>query len=210
MSGRSRQSGDPTITCRMMFHARMYKLMMHAPNALEELRRMLSTSHELEAAYRFVQRIYSVHDKCHLTPARARKRVLKAWSELPPGVQAHFPKFRTAVTVRSEEYFANWEKGATNNAVTEALNRSLRGIYRAGRGLTFDELRLRAIYSASPTERAIRRKNGELDPIAQAKAMIAGEKLPRQRRRVTRHGFRKPGERYWKEQEKQMDLFDYR
>ncbi|MDG7000768.1 MAG: transposase [Nitrososphaerota archaeon] len=207
MSGKSRQSGDSRISVRTMFHARKVNLIKFDPDALKELERLLERSQLLAAAYRFGQRVYSAHDKRHLTPDVARKRILKAWAALPPEALKHFSKFRTAIFERSEEYFNNWKEGAISNGVTEAINRTLRDIYRAGRGLRYEEMRMRAIYSASPRERMRRRKNGELDPIAKAKAIINGASIPKSVRRVTRHGLHRRGKRSWQVSPSQMSLF---
>lgn len=207
MSGKSKQSDDPLIARRMMFHARKLQLITQAPEACHELESLLQTSESIACAYKFVQRIYSVHDKKYLKPAQARKRALKAWAALPDDLKKHFKKYETALFSRGREYFANWAKSATSNGVTEAVNRALRDIYRAGRGLRFEELRLRAIYSASPTELALRRKYGEPGPIASAKAMINGASISRPVRTVTRHGLHRRGKRPWKTSPKQMSLF---
>jgi hypothetical protein len=207
MSGKSKQSGDPQIARRTMFHVRKLQLITHAPEACRELESLLQTSESIACAYKFVQRIYAVHDKRYLKAAHARKRVLKAWAALPDELKQHFKKYETALFKRGTEYFANWTKGATSNGVTEAMNRALRDIYRAGRGLRFEELRLRAVYSASPTELASRRKYGELGPIESARAMINGASIPGPVRTVNRHGLHKRGSRPWKTSPKQMDLF---
>lgn len=207
MSGKSKQSGDPLIARRTMFHVRKLQLITQAPEACHELESLLQTSESIACAYKFVQRIYSVHDRRYLEPEQARKRALKAWAALPDDVKKHFKKYETALFSRGTEYFANWARSATSNGVTEAMNRALRDIYRAGRGLRFEELRLRAIYSASPTELALRRKHGGLGPIARAKAMISGTIPPEEKRTVTRHGLHKRGKRPWKISPKQLDLF---
>jgi len=207
MSGKSKQSGDPLIARRTMFHVRKLQLITQAPEACHELESLLQTSESIACAYRFVQRIYSVHDKRYLLPEQAKKRVLKAWAALPDDLKRHFKKYETALFTRGKEYFANWTKGATSNGVTESMNRALRDIYRAGRGLRFEELRLRAIYTASPTELASRRKWGELGSIAKAKAMISGTIPPEEKRTVTRHGLHKRGKRPWKTSPRQLNLF---
>jgi len=217
VSHKSRQSGSPVIATRTLFHARHRDLAPDRWDKWGELLAMLRELDELQTlsgkpplvtpAYRFVQRVLAVHDKRHLSPEKARKRLLKAWAALPDDAKKYFPKFRTAIMERGEEYSANWIKGAPTNGITEANNRTLRDLQRAGRGLRFKEMRLRAIYSASPTERMRRAKLGLPDPIGRALALINDAGTPEEVRTVSRHGLHKRGRRTRNTSPKQLDLF---
>ena len=108
---------------------------------------------------------------------------------------------------RGEEYSANWVNDAPTNGVTEAKNRTLRDLQRAGRGLRFEEMRMRAIYTASPTERMRRAKLGLPDPIEQALALISDTDISEHVRTVSRHGLHKRGRPPRKTSPKQLKLF---
>lgn len=117
MSGTKGKYPASEMSVPAMFHSRRRHL---TSEAWSELNRALTKSARLAAAYQFEQRILSVHEKRHLCPEEARKRVLKAWVGLPKEIHSYFSKFRTAITERSVEYFNNWAKGAIDNGVTEA------------------------------------------------------------------------------------------
>lgn len=189
---------------RTMFHTRHRKL---TPEERIDLRKLLDRSPELAAAYQFSQRILSVHEKKHLTSNQARKRVLKAWAALSDVVKRFFPKYSTAITERSHEYFSNWDEGARTNGVTEALNRGLRNLQRAGRGLTFDELRRRAIYTVSATERIRRSRLGLPTPIEKAEMLADSGNTLKLVRTVRRHGLHISGRQRRKSRTKQLTLF---
>jgi hypothetical protein len=174
---------------------------------LDELQTLSGKPPLVTTAYQFVQRVLAVHDKRYLSPEIARKRLLKAWAALPDDGKKYFLKFRTALMERGAEYSANWIKGAPTNGVTEARNRTLRDLQRAGRGLRFKETRLRAIYSASPTELMRRAKLGLPDPIGQALALINDAGTPDDIRTVSRHGLHKRGRSPRKTSPKQLDMF---
>ena len=188
---------------RTMFHTRHRKL---TPEERIDLRK-LDRSPELAAAYQFSQRILSVHEKNHLTSNQARKRALKAWAALSDVVKRPFPKYNTAMTERSHEYFSNWDEGARTNGVTEALNRGLRNLQRAGRGLTFDELRRRAIYTVSATERIRRSRLGLPTPIEKAETLADSGNTLKLVRTVRRHGLHISGRQRRKSRTKQLTLF---
>ncbi len=217
MSSKSRQSGSPTIATRMLFHTRRRNLEPDQSDQRDELCTRLQELDELQTlsgrpalvapAYQFVQRVLGVHDKRHLSPEQARKRLLKAWAALPDEAKKFFTKYRTALMDRGEEYSANWVKGAPSNGMTETRNRTLRDLQRAGRGLRFKESRLRVIYSASPTERIRRAKLGLPDPIPRALALINAVEIPEEVRTVSRHGLHKRGRRPRKKLPKQLNMF---
>jgi transposase len=98
---------------------------------------------ELRAAYDLKEQFYDI--RLHQTIADA-KRAFDAWRAAVPSNLTHL--FKPLITAST-----NWEpeilnffatKGVTN-AFTEAMNRTLRDVDRAGRGYSFEVLRVKAL-----------------------------------------------------------------
>jgi transposase len=100
---------------------------------------------ELRAAYDLKEQFYDI--RLHQTIADA-KRAFYAWRAAVPSNLTHL--FKPLITAST-----NWEpeilnffaaKGVTN-AFTEAMNRTLRDVDRAGRGYSFEVLRVKALFA---------------------------------------------------------------
>ena len=135
---------------RGMFIKRNRHVLLARPHNLTDEQRFLLSEWlgevpELCTAYDLKEQFYDIW--LHPTVAAA-KRALHAWRAAVPSHLIHL--FKPLITAST-----NWEpeilnffatKGVTN-AFTEAMNRTLRDVDRAGRGYSFEVLRVKALFA---------------------------------------------------------------
>ena len=100
---------------------------------------------ELRAAYDLKEQFYDIWEEKGVTAAR---RSLHAWRAAVPVNLTHlFKPLITASTNWEAEILNFFATEGVTNAFTEAMNRTLRDIDRAGRGYSFEALRVRALFA---------------------------------------------------------------
>jgi len=100
---------------------------------------------ELRAAYDLKEQFYDIWEAKGVSTA---KRALHAWREAIPAHLKHlFKPLITASTNWEPEILNYFATNGVTNAFTEAMNRTLRDIDRAGRGYSFEALRVKALFS---------------------------------------------------------------
>lgn len=174
---------------RILFNSRFAKLHDAERRDLEE---MLVCSPVLHEAYWFVQLLYDVYDD-NCSAEVAEERVRTAWNALSLDAQVHFKGFGADLYSNSQELFAYW-RSRTTNARAEAANRTLRDLQRAARGLSFTELRRRAVYTISPSKLLATQRQYRLAPN--------GHKTS------SRHGLHKSGPNHREMLPRQYKLID--
>jgi transposase len=100
---------------------------------------------ELRTAYDLKERFYDIWENRDVTSAR---RALNAWREAIPGpMESLFKPLLTATKNWENEILNYFATNGVTNAFTEAMNRTLRDRDRAGRGYSFEVLRIKALYA---------------------------------------------------------------
>ncbi|MBA4070405.1 MAG: hypothetical protein C0497_01000 [Gemmatimonas sp.] len=100
---------------------------------------------ELRTAYDLKEQFYDIWEEN--TEAGARN-ALHAWrAAVPPQLARIFKPLLTASTNWEPEILNFFATQGVTNAFTEAMNRNLRDVDRAGRGYSFEALRIKALFS---------------------------------------------------------------
>ncbi|MDQ8153691.1 MAG: ISL3 family transposase [Gemmatimonadota bacterium] len=127
----------------------LHVLLARPANLRDEQRLLLSEwlgeIPELRAAYDLKEQFYDIWEHRTVGPAR---KALHAWrAAVPPHLAAIFKPLVTASTNWETEILNYFVTGGVTNAFTEATNRNLRDVDRAGRSYSFEALRIMALFA---------------------------------------------------------------
>lgn len=132
---------------------------------------------ELRAAYDLKEQFYDIWEE---QGVRAARRALHAWrAAVPSTLTRLFKPLITASTNWETEILNFFATEGVTNAFTEAMNRTLRDIDRAGRGYSFEALRVKALFSHGVlTKRRPARLGLERRDIMGYRPNVMGLQLP--------------------------------
>lgn len=131
---------------RRLFTAPKSKLSEDQKAALEA---WWMTFPALRESYILLQSIY-IWYQTDMSSMQAAEDLAKIRTEMSPECQCEWRSFFGTVDNFFPEILAYFDIGLTN-AYTEAVNRQIRDIIAAGRGLRFSELRARVIFTHAPS-----------------------------------------------------------
>ena len=110
---------------------------------------------ELREAHAFLQGLYSLYEK-DITSAQAKTAFDELKTKLSPKMYAAWtPFFRTVERFEVEVF--NYFDTCLTNSYTESANRTIRDLVRMSRGLKYESLRAKLLYTHSPSLDAERR-----------------------------------------------------
>jgi transposase len=156
-------------------------LLARPANLTDEQRLLLSEwlgeIPELRAAYDLKERFYDIWEEKGVSNAR---RALLAWRSAVPAHLTHlFKPLITASTNWEPEILNFFATEGVTNAFTESMNRTLRDIDRAGRGYSFEALRMKALFSHGVlTKRRPARLGLERRDVMGYRPNVMGLRLP--------------------------------
>ncbi len=134
------------------------------PKKLEgEFRRIFRLIPELKKSYSFLQKFYALYEHKKISAVQARSAFENMKKKLDGESQKYWNPFFKTISSYDAEIWAYFDSGLTN-AQTEAMNRTIRQLVAAARGMRPERLRAMLLYTMAPSyivEGRVRRK--ELD-----------------------------------------------
>jgi len=134
------------------------------PKKLEgEFRRIFRLIPQLKKSYSFLQKFYALYEHKKISAVQAHSAFENMKKKLDSESQKYWKPFFGLISRYDAEIWAYFDSGLTN-AHTEAMNRTIRQLVAAGRGMRPERLRAMLLFTTAPSyivEGRARRK--ELD-----------------------------------------------
>lgn len=105
---------------------------------------------QLEKSYSFLQGLYWLYEQDGFSAAQARSAFESMKNELGPACEKYWEPFLKIVRSYDAEIWAYFDSNLTN-ASTEAMNRTVRQLIAAGRGMDPERLRAMLLYTTAPS-----------------------------------------------------------
>lgn len=128
-----------------------------------EFQRIFRLIPQFKKSYWFLQKLYGLYEQEEISAAQARLAFENMKKKLDGETQKNWKPFFEAMSSYGPEIWAYFDSGLTN-AHTEAMNRTVRQLIAAARGMHPERLRAMLLYTTAPSyvvEGRVRRK--ELD-----------------------------------------------
>lgn len=138
-----------------------------------EFERIFRLVPQLKKSYFFLQKFYALYEQKKISPVQARSAFENMKKKLDSESQRYWRSFFNTISSYDAEIWAYFDSRLTN-AHTEAMNRTIRQLIEAGRGMRPERLRAMLLFTTAPSyivEGRARRK--ELDLSA------PGSQVPR-------------------------------
>lgn len=161
LDGFRRLIGKEMSVRRRRFVLQRRAVLLKRPAELTDEQRLLleewlTEFPHLRTAYDLKERFFGVWDA--ETVAEGRRRLHHWRAAVPLALEPVFRELLTAAKNWEPEILNYFATGRVTNAYTESVNRSLRDIDRAGRGYSFDALRIKALFAHDKQTRPMRNR----------------------------------------------------
>ena len=116
----------------------------------EEFRRIFQLIPQLKKSYSFLQKFYRLYEQEKISAAQAKSAFENMKKKLDGESQKYWKPFFNTISSYDAEIWAYFDSNLTN-AQAEAMNRTVRQLIAAGRGMRFERLRAMMLYTTAPS-----------------------------------------------------------
>jgi transposase len=121
------------------------------PKKLEaEFQRIFRLVPQLKKSYSFLQKFYALYEHKKISAVQARSAFENMKKKLDSESQKYWKPFFGTISSYDAEIWAYFDSGLTN-AHTEAMNRTIRQLVAAGRGMRPERLRAMLLFTTAPS-----------------------------------------------------------